>query len=156
MTKNRTSRAESAATLEHAVVPIGTILPNPRNPRRHLTVQLKGLAKSIRRFGQVREVLVRRKNRRIIAGHGVTEACKLAGKSTLNVVLWDVDQRTADAFMLGEHRLAWLGNHNEVVRLIRALGITDPEAIGFPKVVENFLVEVADAIQLAEIDKIPV
>ncbi len=69
----------------------------------------------------------------IIAGHGVKIACERAGLTQIRTVLWDVDQATADAFMLGDNRLAELGGVDAdcVRELLHEYGLADVEAIGF-------------------------
>ncbi|MGH6967548.1 MAG: ParB N-terminal domain-containing protein [Stellaceae bacterium] len=142
--------------VEHAVVAINTLVPNPRNPREHPVAQLERLAASIRRFGQPRDVLVRKENRMIVAGHGVTEACKLAGVQQVNVILWDVDQATADAFMVGDNRLGQLGvdDADQLKALLRELGFADPESMGYDAPEIDALL--AEAVAEADVKEIPV
>lgn len=133
--KAKRKRAKRAARgrLVRQMVPIKSIVPNPRNPRRHPPEQLERLAASIRRFGQPRDILVRAANRMIVAGHGVAEACKRAGLADVGVMLWDVEQKTADAYMLGDNRLASLGRDDahQTRALLRELGFADPKSLGY-------------------------
>ncbi len=145
---------ESARPLQERSLPIGSLVPNPRNPRTHPEGQLQKLTASIRRFGQPRPVLARRANRMIIAGHGVKIACERAGLTQIRTVLWDVDQATADAFMLGDNRLGQLGSDDaERVRaLLRELGLTDVEAIGYSAAeVDELLADTSEDIDVLEI-----
>lgn len=140
--------------LEPARVALATLVQNPRNPRLHPEEQLERLAASIKRFGQTRPVLARRANMMIVAGHGVTEACRRAGLAEVDVLLWDVDQETADAFMLGDNRFAQLGRDDagRVRELLRQHGFTDPESIGFSAVeVEDLLADAVDDLELVEV-----
>jgi len=140
--------------LEPARVALATLVPNPRNPRQHPEEQLDRLAASVKRFGQTRPVLVRRANGMIIAGHGVTEACRRAGLTEIDVLRWDVDQETADAFMLGDNRLGQLGRDDaaRVRDLLRQHGFIDPEAIGFSAVeVTDLLADAVDDLELVEV-----
>lgn len=133
---------------------IDSIVPNPRNPKKHPPAQITRLAASIRRFGQPRDVLVRRANRMIVAGHGVTEACRAAGLLEINVALWDVDQPTADAFMLGDNRLGELGQADtaRVRELLLEFGQLDPESMGFSAdEVASLTKELQDQIDVIEI-----
>ena len=124
---------EGGKQLLERSLPIGSLVPNPRNPRTHPEAQLQRLTASIRQFGQPRPVLARRANRMIIAGHGVKIACERAGLTQIRTVLWDVDQATVDAFMLGDNRLAELGGVDAdcVRELLHEYGLADVEAIGF-------------------------
>jgi len=85
-------------------LPIDRVVPNPRNDNIHPQSQIDLLVESIRGFGQPRAILVRQENRMIISGHGVWEAMKQAGESEVDCFVWDVDQRTADAFLLADNR----------------------------------------------------
>jgi ParB-like chromosome segregation protein Spo0J len=148
------TRSAKRPVIEHATVPIGSIVKNPRNPRRHPDEQIERLAASIKRFGQPRDVLVRKANHMIVAGHGVTDGCKLAGLGELNVVLWDVDQDTADAFMLGDNRLGQLGEDDDgqIRALLREMGMLDPASIGFsaPEI-DDLLKDGEDELEVVEL-----
>jgi ParB-like chromosome segregation protein Spo0J len=89
-----------------ATVKIGSIIPNPRNNRIHPPEQLAMLKASIRRFGQPRPVLVRKQNRMIVAGHGIHQAMRELGRTEIDIIAWEVDQKTADEFLLADNRLA--------------------------------------------------
>jgi ParB-like chromosome segregation protein Spo0J len=64
------------STLTITTLPVGSLKPNPRNPRTHSKAQIKQIARSIEAFGFIGAVLVDAGNR-IIAGHGRVEAAKL-------------------------------------------------------------------------------
>lgn len=135
-------------------MPIGALIPNPRNPRSHPEVQIERLAASLKRFGQTRAVLARRENRMIIAGHGVVLACGRAGFDQVRAVLWDVDQATADAYMLGDNRLGQLGEDDadRIRELLREYGIADAEAIGYDAAeLEELMADATDDIEVLEI-----
>jgi ParB-like chromosome segregation protein Spo0J len=89
-----------------STVKTGSIIPNPRNNRVHPPDQLDMLKASIHRFGQPRPVLARKANRMLIAGHGIHQVMGELGVPEIEVILWDVDQKTADEFMLADNRLA--------------------------------------------------
>lgn len=89
------------------------LVANPRNPRVHPASQISMLAESLRRFGQTYPVIARRANKMIIAGHGVREAALEAGLDRIEVRLWDVDQKTADGYLLADNRLGDLSNDDE-------------------------------------------
>jgi ParB-like chromosome segregation protein Spo0J len=119
---------------------VGDLKPNPRNARVHPQDQLEQLAASLRKFGQPRPVLVRQANRMIIAGEGIWRAAQLAGLDKLQVLLWDTDQKTADAYMVADNQHAKHAPDvdERVAALLRdfaeddwpALGFTDKEARG--------------------------
>jgi ParB-like chromosome segregation protein Spo0J len=151
---DESARRIVARPLQERSLPIESLVANPRNPRSHPEMQLRRLEASIRQFGQPRPVLVRRENRMIIAGHGVKLACERAGLTQILAVLWDVDQPTADAFMLGDNRLAQLGSDDadRIRELLRELGLADVEAIGYSAAeIDELLADASDDIDVLEI-----
>lgn len=119
--------------MELATVAIGRLRENPNNPREHPPKQIEALVEALRTFGQMRPILVRKANMMIVAGHGVYRACVEAGLNKVEVALWDVDQRTADLFMIGDNRLAELGqtDDDKLVELMRSLAPENYLALGY-------------------------
>ncbi len=134
---------------------LGELVPNPRNPRVHPEAQLNSLKKSVKRFGQPKPILVRRHNRMIVASHGIYEAMRRAGVETADVVLWNVDQKTADQFMLGDNQLAKLARDDaeRVQAILVGIGVAEAQALGFSqsdldKLVRDAAAEV-DIVEIA-------
>lgn len=115
------------------MLPIDTLIPNPRNPNKHPEEQITRLMAELRKDGQTRPVLVRKANNMLIAGHGVTLAMKRLGLSEIRVALWDVDQATADRYMLADNRLGHLSSHDDdmVAELLRGIDRGDWLASGY-------------------------
>ena len=137
-----------------ARLPIGDLVSNPRNPRKHPEEQLARLMASLRRDGQTKPVLARAANRMLIAGHGVTEAARRLGLPELVVMLWDVDQATADRVMLADNRLAELSaaDHERVAELLGEIEAADHFAAGFsPDEVAKLMASFDEQISVAEI-----
>ena len=152
--KRKSSKQRLAGTFEVVDMPVGELVNNPRNARRHPPEQIRKLAASIKRFGQTRPILARKENRMIVAGHGVTSACARAGLERVKVLLWDVDQETADAYMLGDNRFGELSRDDPdaVKALLRDYGIGDPESIGYDAAqVSEILSDRATDIEVREI-----
>ena len=61
-----------------ALVPIGALRADPRNPRKHSRIQVRAIARSIDAFGFNAPILVDKRNQ-IVAGHGRYEAAQLLG-----------------------------------------------------------------------------
>lgn len=116
-----------------SVVAVDDLVPNPRNPRKHSDEQLDHLKASLRRDGQTKPVLVRKANMMLIAGHGVTAAAKRLALPTINAILWDIDQATADRVMLADNRLGDLSedDNKRVGELLREIDEADYFATGF-------------------------
>lgn len=131
MASVKAAAAASEARLER--VPTDSLIPNPRNPRKHPEDQLERLVASLRRDGQTRPLLVRRANNMLIAGHGVHLAAKRAGLAEVLVRFLDVDQRTADRLMVGDNRQGELSRNDEMLlaELVREIDPGDLLATGF-------------------------
>lgn len=112
---------------------ISSLVPNPRNPRRHSDDQLERLGAALKRDGQTKPLLARKANRMLIGGHGVMEAAKRIGWTQIKVLLWDVDQGTADRVMLADNRLSDLSDtdSDRVAELLREIDTVDWFGTGF-------------------------
>lgn len=152
------TRMESQA-FELVTLAVTDLVGNPRNARVHPPDQLEKLVAALRRFGQHKPILARRENRMVIAGHGLLRAATLAGLSHVRVLLWDVDQRTADAAMVSDNRLGDLSTDDpaRLVALLDELLDFDPAALGFDQAaLDRILADTAAAIQVYELPVRPV
>lgn len=63
------------------VVAVAELRPHPRNYNRHDAGQIERLRESLRKFGQVRSVVVQAQGTGwlIVAGHGLVEAARAEG-----------------------------------------------------------------------------
>jgi len=135
-------------------VAIGDVIHNPRNDNIHPQTQIDLLAESYKRFGQVRPILVRAQNRMIIAGHGVHLALRQAGATSVDIILWDVDQRTADGFLLADNRFGEL-SHRDPERRRDLLSEFDEEefaSMGFLAAEVEQLLQNTDALPVHEVE----
>lgn len=146
-------------TLERVRLPLSSLVPNPRNSRIHPEAQLDHLAKSVKKFGQPKPILARRENAMIVAGHGILEACRRAGVTEVEVDLWNVDQQTADLFMVGDNQLPKLARDDaEKVRaILQGIGIVEAEALGFDQgALDKMLKDSAAEVEVVDIPTAPV
>ena len=98
---------------------VSELTPDPQNPREHNRAQLHALARCIRRFGFNAPILVDRDSK-IIAGHGRLEGAKLAGLEHVPViVLDDLTQTQAKAYMLADNKLSDRSNWDEALLAIQ-------------------------------------
>ena len=121
------------STVTDGELPIASLVPNPRNPRRHPEDQVLRLMASLSRDGQTKPIVARKENGMLIAGHGVREAALKLGWTSLSVRLLDVDQATADRIMLADNRFSDLSTLDEarVADLLRDIDNADWMATGF-------------------------
>ena len=118
-------------------VAIGTLIPDPHNPRNHGRAQIKAIARSIEAFGFNAPILVE-KNNKIVAGHGRYEAAMLLGIDKVPVILLDhLTPTQAKAYVLADNKLTDRSTWDEPKLAIQLKELSDLvldfdiEAIGF-------------------------
>jgi DNA modification methylase len=107
--RRSTSRVrKSRLVTEQSVVtylPLGSIVADPGNPRKHAREQIDAIARSIDAFGFNAPILVD-KSTRVVAGHGRLEAAKLLGLRKVPVIrLEHLSAQQAKAYMLADNKL---------------------------------------------------
>lgn len=135
------------------MMPIKRVIPNPRNDNQHARGQIEMLSESVKHFGQPRPILVRQANNMIIAGHGVWQAMIEAGEPEIDVLLWDVDQPTADAYLLADNRFHELSSP-DMDRRAELLADVLPEdyaALGFLPAEVEAMLEGGESLAVEEI-----
>lgn len=88
-------------------VDIGTLMPDPKNARRHSKKNIEAIKNSLTKFGQQKPVVISDKNQ-VIAGNGTVVAAKELGWKTINVVKSDLDNKHQKAFAIADNRTAEL------------------------------------------------
>lgn len=112
-----------AASLKRDLVAIDTLEPFDGNPRRG---DVEALRASLRRFGQVRSVLV--DGTRLIAGHHIVAAAKLEGFTHVAATQHEfADEDERRAYLIADNRLATLGDIDDalLVEQLKALAEVD-------------------------------
>jgi DNA modification methylase len=89
----------------YETVPIADLVLDPRNPRTISDFDMTKLRNSIREFGVVQPVVVRRSDRKVIAGHQRITALQLEGKAEVSVIWWEGDDRKAYALALALNKI---------------------------------------------------
>ncbi len=85
--------------------PIGSIVPDSNNPRKHSPEQIRAIARSIEAFGFNAPILVDSANR-VVAGHGRLEAAKRLNLAEAPVIrLEHLSVQQAKAYMLADNKL---------------------------------------------------
>ena len=121
-------------------VALATLKPHPRNYNRHPASQVERIAASLRKFGQVRSIVVWRST--ILAGHGVVEAARALGWTELNadVLPDEYPEHLALAYVAADNELSRLGDPDQAAlaaileesraqdaELLEAMGYSDKE-----------------------------
>ncbi len=103
----------------NAVVSVGALTPHPRNYNQHSQAQVGDLRRSLRRFGQVRSIVVQAQadpgRWLIVAGHGIVAAAKAEGMDSLraDIIPADWDDAMVLAYLAADNELARQGQPDE-------------------------------------------
>lgn len=115
-------------------IAIDLLRPHPHNYNRHKPEQVTNLRVSLRRFGQVRSIVVQDDgNGRylIVAGHGVVEAARAERlpELTANVIPADWPEAKVEAYLAADNELARQGDPDEdqLAALVARVQAEDPE-----------------------------
>jgi len=138
-------------TLVNQRVALADIAPHERNYNRHPADQIKRIAASLRKFGQVRSIVVWRST--ILAGHGVVEAARSLGwnEITADVLPDDYPEHLALAYIAADNELARLGDPDQaaLAAILQESAAADAElleAIGYGEAELQALIDsLADA-----------
>jgi hypothetical protein len=122
MTRTASSPASPPA-LAIVTVPIDALYEDPANARLHGERNLDAIMASLRRFGQVEPLVVKKGDRRIIGGNGRHVAMKALGWTECQVVEVDVSDTQATALGIALNRTAELAEWDEgtLARLMGSL-----------------------------------
>ncbi len=117
------------------VVDISSLTPDPENARVHPEKNLQAIQDSLRLYGQMKPIAVRKANRVIMAGNGTVEAAKALGWTKIAAAMLDVSEIAAIGYGLADNRTAELARwENEVVaRLDKILLEAGMETVGWSK-----------------------
>ena len=102
-------------------VPIDELRPDPANPRRISRAELESLTRSLREFGFVDPVIVRREDRTVIGGHQRLLAARRLGMKTVPVVLVDLSVEQARLLNLALNKISGSWDQELLARLLADL-----------------------------------
>ena len=124
----------------NAVIALADYRPHPRNYNKHPAKQVERIATSLRKFGQVRSVVVWRNY--FLAGHGVREAALSLGWDSLraDVLPDEYPEELALAYVAADNELGRMGDPDQEqlaailsearaydAELLQAIGYDDSE-----------------------------
>jgi hypothetical protein len=104
------SDSKIATALRDLRVPIGTVEPFPGNPREG---DVGAISESLRRFGQQKPIVVQASSRYIVAGNHLWRAATALGWDEIAANVVEMDDRTAEAYLIADNRTAELGSYDE-------------------------------------------
>jgi DNA modification methylase len=134
MPKTKTPPPEAPPGLAVEVVPIDAVSPDPSNVRRHPERNLDAIKASLRRFGQVKPIVVDPKGI-IRAGNGTHAAAQALGWREIAVVRTRLDGVEATAYAIADNRTADLAAWDDAalaatLRALQSDGVDMP-SVGF-------------------------
>ena len=103
----------------NAAVNVAALTPHPRNYNQHSAGQVGDLRRSLRRFGQVRSIVVQAQadpgRWLIVAGHGIVQAARAEGIESLraDIIPADWDDAMVLAYLAADNELARQGQPDE-------------------------------------------
>lgn len=96
------------------VVDVDSLVPNPKNPNKHPTKQIKLLAKIIKHQGQRLPIIVSKRSGFIVSGHGRLEAIKSLKWTECAIDEQDFATEADEyAHMVADNKIAELADHDD-------------------------------------------
>ena len=146
------------AAIRNETLPLTELVQHPRNYNRHPAVQIERLSASLRKFGQVRSIVVWRGM--IVAGHGLVDAARALGWTTIRaeVLPDDYPEHLALAYVVADNELGRMAEPDaaQLAAIVVESEAADAElleAMGFDAAALDALlleVEREEAAQLGE------
>lgn len=134
---------------EIVTVKIDALKLHPDNPRRG---DVPAIMRSLERFGQVKPIVVQRSTGYVVAGNHTLEAARRLGWPTIRVMIEDMDDDTARAYLIADNRTSDKGSYDRE-SLYNLLGsmLGDLAGTGWDEEeVEEVLSREADGVGLVE------
>lgn len=110
-------------------VPIGDMVTDPANARKHDEKNLQAIKASLRVYGQRQPIVVNKRTGHVEAGNGRLEAALALGWSHIAAVYVDDDPTTAAGFSIADNRTAELAEWDPEAldSLLRTIQTEDQE-----------------------------
>jgi DNA modification methylase len=102
-------------------VPINQLRPDPANPRRISNAELEALTRSIREWGFVQSILVRREDNTVIGGHQRLLAARRLGYKTVPVTFLDLTVEQARLLNLALNKISGEWDEELLARMLADL-----------------------------------
>jgi hypothetical protein len=121
--------------LELLLLPVDSLRPMPRNLRAIAACEAEELARSIRRFGLLEPVVVRARDRLLIAGRRRVEAAAAAGLRLVPAAAIECSDADALLISIALNKTGGVWDVAALCRLFREVPISDADlaAVGFTR-----------------------
>lgn len=119
--------------LRQFAVPIETLVPDPKNARKHNQRNIESIKESLLKFGQRLPLIVQKETMVVEAGNGRLQAAVELGWTHLAALVVEDAHAAAVAFSIADNRTAELAewDHGTLMELMRELPVL--EVPGFEK-----------------------
>src|SRR5665648_536667 len=105
-------------------VPIGSLHPDPANPRRISDTELEALTKSIHQFGLIDPIIARREDHTVIGGHQRLLAARRLGLKEVPVLYLDITKEKARLLNVALNKISGDFDQELLARLLADLAAT--------------------------------
>lgn len=156
-TKDHVTAVQPSQAEELHFLSTSSLVPHPKNPRKHTPGQIRAIAKSIETFGFNAPILVDKK-KQIIVGNGRYEAAKLLGLTEVPVRCLDhLNTNKAQAYQIADNKLTDRSSWDERALAVQLQELTldpvlefDIEATGFEAPEIDFLIQSIEECGIAD------
>lgn len=120
-------------SLARLAVPIASLTPDPKNARLHPERSIQVLEASLLKFGQRKPIVVRKRNRVVVAGNGLLEAAKRLGWTQIAASIQEMTDSEAISYGLADNRTAEMSiwDLEVVAELEKFLGEEKSDVVGW-------------------------
>jgi len=118
-----TTATRRETQIEH--VDIESLRPDPANPRRISDAELEALTRSIREWGFVQPVLVRREDNTVVGGHQRLLAARRLGMKTVPVIFVDLSIEQARLLNVALNKISGTWDEELLARMLSDLQSMD-------------------------------
>lgn len=112
-----------AKQLIHLAVPIGPLVLDPQNAKKHPPKSIDAISKSLDRYGQQKPIVVRAGTNIVLAGNGTLESARVLGWTHIAASVVEMDDLTAAGYAIADNRTAELSewDHERLSKTIGSL-----------------------------------
>lgn len=122
-----------APALKSLIVPIDSLTPDPDNAREHPEKNLLAIGRSLKLYGQVKPVVVRKDKMIVVAGNGTLHVAKSLGWTEIAASIVEMNDVEAAGYGLADNRTAELAKWDiaTVARLDALLNEAGHASVGW-------------------------
>jgi hypothetical protein len=118
-----------AASLRSLAVPCAALVLDPANARKHPDKNLEAIKGSLRSFGQVKAIVVRKETDVVVCGNGTLEAARSLGWTHIAANFIPLSDAQAAALAIADNRSGELAEWDQEAldQLLASVHVDDPD-----------------------------